>query len=203
MRRKPAVLPGHSGKRLAASGLTSRKKSGRCFFTPAGDRKGKTARTDTLYPPCPVPVPIKIKKSCLVPYCQAAGLPYCSPPAREYPSRLRLHKRHDTNGRWRQVTKLPRPCPQYPPFTLRYGNMLVLLKLAAHGGPGAATRRSQALRVAARAFEVILFDGAGQAGMGKTASLPYPPRARRQSSRPCLGRLLYSPAQQEKLEYWL
>ncbi len=109
------------------SGLTSRKKSGRCFFTPAGDRKGKTARTDTLYPPCPVPVPIKINKSCLVPYCQAAGLPYCSPPAREYPSRLRLHKRHDTNGRWRQVTKLPRPCPQYPPFTLRYGNMLVLL----------------------------------------------------------------------------
>ena len=108
-------------------GLTSRKKSGRCFFTPAGDRKGKTARTDTLYPPCPVPVPIKFKKSCLVPYCQAAGLPYCSPPAREYPSRLRLHKRHDTNGRWRQVTKLPRPCPQYPPFTLRYGNMLVLL----------------------------------------------------------------------------
>lgn len=138
-----------------------------------------------------------------MPYYQAAGLPYCSPPAREYPSRLRLHKRHDTNGRWRQVTKLPRPCPQYPPFTLRYGNMLVLLKLAAHGGPGAATRRSQALRVAARAFEVILFDGAGQAGRGKTAPLPYPPCARRQSSRPCLGRLLYSPAQQEKLEYWL
>jgi len=34
--------------------------------------------------------------------------------------------------------------------------------LAAHGGSGAATRRSQALRVAARAFEVILFDGAGR-----------------------------------------
>ena len=60
------------------------------------------------------------------------------------------------------MTKLPRPCPQYPPFTLRYGKMLVLLKLAAHGDPGAATRRSQALRVAARAFEVILFDGAGR-----------------------------------------
>ena len=59
------------------------------------------------------------------------------------------------------MTKLPRPCPQYPPFTLRYGKILVLLKLAAHGDPGAATRRSQALRVAARAFEVILFDGAG------------------------------------------
>ena len=114
-----------------------------------------------------------------------------------------VSKRHDTDGRWRQVTKLPRPCPQYPPFTLRYGKILVLLKLAAHGDPGAATRRSQALRVAARAFEVILFDGAGQAGKRRTASLPYPPCARRQSSRPCLGRLLYSPAQQEKLEYWL
>ena len=57
------------------------------------------------------------------------------------------------------MTKLPRPCPQYPPFTLRYGNNWFSL-LAAHGGPGAATRRSQALRVAARAFEVILFDGA-------------------------------------------
>lgn len=127
MRRKRRPFIKAQQKRLAVPGLTSRKKSGRCFFTPAGDRKGKTARTDTLYPPCPVPVPIKIKKSCLVPYCQAAGLPYCSPPAREYPSRLRLHKRHDTNGRWRQVTRLPRPCPQYPPFTLRYGNMLVLL----------------------------------------------------------------------------
>ena len=59
------------------------------------------------------------------------------------------------------MTKLPKPCPQYPPFTLRYGNMLVLLDLAAHGGSGAAMRRLQALRVAARAFEVILFDGAG------------------------------------------
>ena len=76
------------------------------------------------------------------------------------------------------MTKLPRPCPQYPPFTLRYGNMLVLLILAAHGGSGAATRRSQALRVAARAFEVILFDGAGRTGR-KTAStlIPSAPQA--------------------------
>ena len=27
----------------------------------------------------------------------------------------------DTNRRWRQLTKLPRPFPQYPPFILRYG----------------------------------------------------------------------------------
>ncbi len=47
-----------------------------------------------------------------------------------------VSKRHDTDGRWRQVTKLPRPCPQYPPFTLRYGNLLVLHLLAAHGGSG-------------------------------------------------------------------
>lgn len=65
------------------------------------------------------------------------------------------------------------PCPPYPPLTLRYGNMPVLLKLAVHGGPGAATRRSQALRVAARAFDVILFDGAE----GKREMVPSPSAA--------------------------
>ena len=157
----------HNGKGLQRQVLHPVRNPADAFSHLQEIGKGKPPRLHILYPPCPVPVPLKIKKSCLVPYCQAAGLPYCSPPAREYPSRLRLHKRHDTYSRWRQVTKLPRPCPQYPPFTLRYGKMLVLLKLAAHGDPGAATRRSQALRVAARAFEVILFGGAGQAGRGK------------------------------------
>ena len=32
-----------------------------------------------------------------------------------------LVRRRDTNRRWRQVTKLPRPFPQYPRFILRYG----------------------------------------------------------------------------------
>ena len=97
------------------------------------------------------------------------------------------------------MTKLPKPCPQYPPFTLRYGNMSVLLILAAHGGSGAAICRLQAIRIAARAFAVILFDG--QTAGEKTASLHSVIHARRQSSRPCLSRLLYSPAQSEKLEY--
>ena len=123
LRRKPAVLPGHSGKRLAASGLTSRKKSGRCFLHTCRKYKQITARTVKVIKRLPSGIGSqKSQSSCLVPYYQAAGLPYCSPPAREYPSRLRLHKRHDTDSRWRQVTKLPRPCPQYPPFTLRYGN---------------------------------------------------------------------------------
>ena len=52
--------------------------------------------------------------------------PTAHPRHGEYSSRLRLHKRHDTDGRRRQLTKLPKPCPQYPPFTLRYGYMLVL-----------------------------------------------------------------------------
>ena len=187
-----------------AAGLASRKNPAGAFCVGCRSYRKQEPPVRTKNMPCSsVRVPIIPSNLILVPYYQATGSPCFSPPAREYPSRLRLHKRHDTDSRWRQVTKLPRPCPQYPPFTLRYGKMLVLLKLAAHGDPGAATRRSQALRVAARAFEVILFDGAGQAGKGKTASLPYPPRARRQSSRPCLGRLLYSPAQQEKLEYWL
>ena len=55
--------------------------------------------------------------------------------------------------------------------------MLVLLKLAAHGGPGAATRRSQALRGAARAFVVIWFDRNIRGGREKllpSLSHPYP-----------------------------
>ena len=31
-----------------------------------------------------------------------------------------LVRRRDTDRRWRQVTKLPKPFPQYLPFTLRY-----------------------------------------------------------------------------------
>ena len=42
------------------------------------------------------------------------------PPAREYVSPP-LAWRRDTGRRWRQLTKLPRPFPQYPPFILRYG----------------------------------------------------------------------------------
>ena len=109
-----------------------------------------------------------------------------------------VSKRHDTDGRWRQVTKLPRPCPQYPPFTLRYGNMT---------GPsfaGGSWRfrhyqcRSQTLRVLARTFDVILLTVQDRGGR---KICPFSAHSRRQSSRPCLGRLLYSPAQWEKLEY--
>ena len=53
---------------------------------------------------------------------------------------------------------MPTVSPFHPAVREYAGSPL----LAAHGGPGAATRRSQALRVAARAFEVILFDGAGR-----------------------------------------
>lgn len=64
-------------------------------------------------------------RSCIwqafVPYSQATGLPYCSPPAREYPSPSAAYRHRDTDSRRRQVTKLPKPCPQYPPFTLENG----------------------------------------------------------------------------------
>ena len=40
-----------------------------------------------------------------------------------------LVRRRDTNRRWRQVTKLPRPFPQHLPFTLRYGFLRCLLRL--------------------------------------------------------------------------
>lgn len=66
-------------------------------------------------------------RSCIwqeaVPYSQATGLPYCLPPAREYPSPSAAYRRRDTDSRRRQVTKLPKPCPQYPPFTLENGRV--------------------------------------------------------------------------------
>ena len=33
------------------------------------------------------------------------------------------------SGRWRQVTKLPRPFPQHPPFDLRYGFLRCIPRL--------------------------------------------------------------------------
>ena len=42
-----------------------------------------------------------------------------------------LASRRDTSRRWRQVTKLPRPFPQHLPFTLRYGCLRCVSRLAA------------------------------------------------------------------------
>ena len=95
---------------------------------------------------------------------------------------------------------MPSVSPFHPAVREYAGSPL----LAAHGGPGAATRRSQALRVAARAFEVILFDGAGQAGRGKQLPsfiLPAPAGSHR--ARAWAACCFHSPAQIEKLEYWL
>ena len=38
-------------------------------------------------------------------------------------------RRRDTSRWWRQLTKLPRPIPQYLPFTLRYGSLRHILLL--------------------------------------------------------------------------
>lgn len=62
----------------------------------------------------------------LVPYSRTARPPYCSPPAREYASPPAANWRRDTDRWWRQLTRLPRPFPQYPPLTLRYGIMRLL-----------------------------------------------------------------------------
>lgn len=104
-------------------------------------------------------------------------------------------KRHDTDGRWRQLTKLPRPCPQYPPFTLGNGF---------YGPPTDGSWRfqrnqrwSQALRDAARAFDVILLTDRN----GKRICYPTLPSAGSHSVRAWAACCLCSPAQWEKLEY--
>ena len=50
--------------------------------------------------------------------------------------------------------RLPRPYCQHPPLTLRYGKCMAS-PLAGHGVSGAAGAGLQALRVAARAFDMI------------------------------------------------
>ena len=104
---------------------------------------------------CPARVPVKIRNPKAVPYYQAARPPYCSPPAREYSSRLRLHRRHDTDDRRRQVTKLPKTMPTVSPFHPAVRVYAGSPCLAAHGDTGAASAGLQALRVAARTFDVI------------------------------------------------
>ena len=85
-----------------------------------------------------------------VPYSQAAGPPCCSPPAREYASPPAANRRHDTDRWRRQLTRLPRPFPQYPPLTLRYG--MTRLLCCASGSACAG----QWPWVPARTFDVIV-----------------------------------------------
>ena len=63
-----------------------------------------------------------------------------------------LVRRHDTNRRWRQVTKLPKPIPQYPPFILRYGFFVVHPATAALPAPDSHPD-------VARAFDAIVLTG--------------------------------------------
>lgn len=129
----------------------------------------------------------KIQNPKAVPYSQATGSPYCSPPARGIFKPPAAHKRHDTDGRRRQVTKLPKPCPQYPPFHPAVRVYTGSPYLAAHGDTGAASAGLQAHRIVARTFDVIaLTDRIRENHL--LCLIP----VRRQSSRPRLGRLPFS-----------
>ena len=44
-----------------------------------------------------------------------------TPGTREYASPPAANRRRDTDRGRRQLTRLPKPLPQYPPLTLRYG----------------------------------------------------------------------------------
>lgn len=90
------------------------------------------------------------------------------------------YKHHDAGRQVAAAAELPRPCPQHPPLTLRYGK-LYGSPPDCHGGSGAASAGVQALWVAARAFDAVRLTGNGRIQFRR---LP-----RRQSSRPCLGRL--------------
>lgn len=122
-----------------------------------------------------------------MPYYQTTGLSYCPPPAHTgqtvltglgISKPLTVDKRHDTDSRRRQLTRLPRPCPQYPPFTLRYGNPFWSSRSGGSWRFRHYQCRLQPLRITARAFDVILL----------TEKDRLKPCHRRQLSRPRLWR---------------
>ena len=76
--------------------------------------------------------------------------PTAHPGTWEYASPPAANRRRDTDRWRRQLTKLPRPFPQYPPLTLRYG-MMRLLRCAS----GAACA-GQWLWGPARTFDMIV-----------------------------------------------
>ena len=102
-----------------------------------------------------------------VPYSQAARPPYTSPPAREYASPPAADRRRDTDRWRRQLTRLPKPFPQYPPLTLRYG-MMRLLRCAS-----GAARAGQWLQGPARTFDMIVLTERG-CGFTSSPAIPVP-----------------------------
>ncbi len=91
----------------------------------------------------------------VVPYSQAARPPCCSPPVREYVSPSEASRQRDTDRWRRQVTRLPRPFPQYPPLTLRYGTMRLLCCASGVANTGQRPWGS------ARTFDIIVLTGRG------------------------------------------
>ena len=158
-----AVRPKQGRNQLVATGLASGKNpAGRITASQSGiiHKWESRPRQDMTICRCPPEqVPINLFHFYICAVLSGNGIALLLTPGTGISKPLTVNKRHDTDGRWRQMTKLPRPCPQYPPFTLRYGNMT---------GPsfaGGSWRfrhyhcRSQTLRVPARAFDVILSTG--------------------------------------------
>ena len=91
------------------------------------------------------------------------------PRHREYASPLATNQRRDTDRWRRQLTTLPKPFPQYPPLTLRYGIMRLL-----HCASGVACA-GQWLRGSARTFDVTVLTESG--GCASPPSLHPTPQA--------------------------
>ena len=104
-----------------------------------------------------------------------------TPGTREYASPPAANRRRDTDRGRRQLTRLPKPLPQYPPLTLRYGTMRLLRCASGVACAG------QWPWVPARTFDVIVLTEQRYALTPLPASL-----SRRQSMRPkpCRSKVL-------------
>ena len=201
MRRKPGSTPQTRAQSACGDRSCIRQEPGGTHHGIPGRYYHKwesRPRQDMTICRCPPEqVPINLFHFYICAVLSGNGIALLLTPGTGISKPLMVNKRHDTDGRWRQVTKLPRPCPQYPPFTLRYGNMT---------GPsfaGGSWRfrhyhcRSQALRVPARAFDVILLTGQDR---GRSPPCPAWPAGSRRARAWAACRSL-GPAQRKKLEY--
>ena len=88
----------------------------------------------------------------------------------------------DTRNERQQAANLPRPHPQHPPLTLRYGNLRLSFRWQIMAVPHCRCRL-QTHQITARTFDVILLTD-------KVKNYWFFLFICRQSSRLCLGRLL-------------
>lgn len=165
MRRKPPLPCQMTGTQAACDGRSCIPQEGSKYVS-SGRLHTRTKPSKKCASFCRR-FPSKFKISFLCRIVGQQDCPTANPPA--YTSQIKNsfrrigniqaaygYKRHDAGGRWRQVTRLPRPCSQHPPFHPAVRECLWSPAQRIIGGPGITSAGHRPIRLPARAFDVIL-----------------------------------------------